>query len=411
MNIKKILIYILTAALSMGLLSACGGNASEPKKGLEWIDNPSGLDEYMNNAKITSLTNLGNTYRLKKAIEKAKNGEDVNICYIGGSITEGDHLDTCYANRSFNYFKDTFGKGKGDNVHYFNAGISGTPSNLGALRFEKDVLSNQPDIVFIEFAVNDGDDDDTRAAFEAMIRDAINYESKPAVILLFARMEAGWTSQAWKKEIGAYYDVSMISYADGITYLFDNHAMEWSDFSSDYTHPHAEGNAVVADFIAYFYDEVNRTEAPAEDITLPAETKYTADFFYNAHMIERNVQEPADLGSWRKSSSGFHYDQGWTKQFSEDNEPLVFEFEGKSAYVVYPAMGQDSYGNLVCDIYFNDELVGTKKFNEFEQGGWSCPYVGVLYRSFSAGKYRLEFHSEEGKEKIDLQVLAIAYTD
>ena len=84
---------------------------------LKWIDNPSSKEEYMNNAKIQSLTQLGNTYRLKKAIEKAKNGEDVNIVYIGGSITEGDHLDTCYANRSYNYFKDKFGKGDGENVH------------------------------------------------------------------------------------------------------------------------------------------------------------------------------------------------------------------------------------------------------------------------------------------------------
>lgn len=408
MNIKKLIVCLLTATISVGLLSACGGSAA--KTGLEWIDNPSSYDDYMQNAKIKSLTSLGNTYRLKKAIEKAKNGEDVNICYIGGSITEGDHLDTCYANRSFNYFKETFGKGKGDNVHYFNAGISGTPSNLGALRFEKDILSNQPDIVFIEFAVNDGDDEDTRAAFEAMIRDALDYESKPAVILLFARMEAGWTSQEWKKEIGYKYDVSMISYADGITYLFDNGAMEWSDFSSDYTHPHAEGNAVVADFIAYFFDEANRTEAPAEDILTPEETMYP-QYFYNAHMLERNNCEPYDLGSWRKASSGFHYDQGWTKQYTDDNEPLVFEFEGKCAFAVYPAMGQETFSSLVCDVYFNGELVDTKTFSEYEQGGWSCPYVGVLHRSFNSGSYRLEFHAKEGSEKSDLQLLAVAYTD
>lgn len=409
MNVKKFIVYLLTATLSMGMLTACGGGSS-PDAALEWIDKPSSRDEYMNNAKIKSLTSLGNTYRLKKAIEKARNGEDVNIVYIGGSITEGDGLETCYANRSYLGFKETYGKGNGDNVHYFNSGISGTPSNLGALRFEKDVLDHQPDIIFIEFAVNDGDDDDTRAAFEAMIRDALDYETKPAVILLFARMEAGWTSQAWKKEIGAHYDVPMISYADGITYLFDEGAMQWSEFSSDYTHPHAEGNAVVADFISYFYNEVDRAEAPEADVTVPDDWMYP-QYFYNAHMLERSYAEPADIGSWRKSSTGFHYSDGWTKMFDESNDPLVFEFEGKSAYVIYPDSGTNSFGKLVCDIYFNDERVGTKTFNEYEQGGWNCPYVGVLHHSFNAGKYRLEFHAEEGNERCDLQVLAVAYTD
>lgn len=408
MNIKKLFIFTLTAVLSMGLLSACGG--STPKEGLKWIENPKSRDDYMNNAKIESLTSLGNTYRLKKAIEKARAGEDVNIVYIGGSITEGDGLETCYANRSYNYFKDTFGKGKGDNVHYFNSGISGTPSTLGSLRFENDVLNHEPDIVFIEFAVNDGDDDDMRSAYECMIRDALNYKSQPAIILLFARMEAGWTSQGWKKEIGAYYDLPMISYADGITYLFDNGAMQWSEFSGDYTHPHAEGNAVVADFIAYFYDEVDRSEGSAEDVTAPADWMYTP-YYYNAHMLQRSDTTPNELGSWRNASSGFHYSDGWTKQYSDDNEPLVFEFTGKCAYVVYPAMGSNTFEKLVAKVYFNGELVATREFDEHVDGGWSCPYVGNLYRSYNAGEYRIEFTAPDSNPKCDLQVLAVAYTD
>lgn len=409
MKIKNLFIYALTAALSMGMLAGCGGGAQK-KDGLVWIDSPSNLEEYMNNAKIKSLTSLGNNYRLKKAIEKAQKGEDVNIVYIGGSITEGDHLDTCYANRSYEYFRDTFGKGSGENVHYFNSGISGTPSNLGALRFENDVLKNQPDIVFIEFAVNDGDDDDTKAAFEAMIRDALEYETKPAVILLFARMQEGWTSQGWKKEIGAYYDLPMISYADGITYLFDEGAMEWSEFSNDYTHPHAEGNAVVADFISYFYDETYRAEASAEDYKIPEETLFPP-FFYHAHMMQRSDSEPKDIGSWRKASSGFHYSDGWTKQYGEDNDPLVFEFTGKCAYVIYPTMKEAGYEKLVAKVYFNGELVETKEFDEHLDGGWACPYVGVLHREYSEGEYRLEFSAPEGNPKCDLQVLAVAYTD
>ena len=408
MKLGKLFIYALTAVLSVGMFTGCGSAA--PKEGLEWINNPSSWDEYMNNAKLTSLTSMGNTYRLKKAIEKAKAGEDVNIVYIGGSITEGEGLETCYANRSFNYFKDTFGKGKGENVHYFNSGISGTPSTLGALRFENDVLAHSPDIVFIEFAVNDGGEDEMKSAFESMIRDALSYETQPAVVLLFARMDNGATSQEWKKEIGAYYDLPMISYADGITYLLDNGAMEWSYFSDDYTHPNADGNAVVADFISYFYDEVNRAEAPEADVTMP-ETPMNTLFYLNAHMMQHSDTEPAEMGSWRKASTGFHYSDGWTKAYSDDNEPLVFEFTGKCAYVVYPAMGSDGFKKLHAKVYFNGELEAEKDFDEYVEGGWSCPYVGLLHLSPTAGEYRIEFTAPEDSPKCDLQVLAVAYTE
>lgn len=378
---------------------------------LKMIENPESYEDYMNNAKIISLTQTGNTYRLKKAIEKARAGDDVNIVYIGGSITEGDHLDTCYANRSFNYFKETFGKGSGENCHYINSGIAGTPSRLGALRCEDDVLSHNPDIVFIEFAVNDGDEPDFRDAYECLIRDCLEYESKPAVVLLFARMEAGWTSQGWKKEIGSHYNLPMISYADGITYLFDNKALEWSDFSSDYTHPHAEGNAIVADFIAHFYNEVDRLPASEEDITVPE--RLFAGYYQNAHLLQKTNYEhkKEDIGSWRKKSSGFHYENGWTKQYDDSNEPLVFEFNGKDAYVIYPTSGNDGFGRLSVKVYVNGELLDTKEFDEHSEGGWMCPTIGVLRQSGEAGEIRIEITAGGDNPKCDLQVLAVAYTD
>lgn len=44
-----------------------------------------------------------------------------------------------------------------NNVKFIKAGVGGTPSELGMIRFDRDVLRDgqQPDIVVIEFAVND----------------------------------------------------------------------------------------------------------------------------------------------------------------------------------------------------------------------------------------------------------------
>lgn len=377
---------------------------------LEWINSPSSYEDWLNNAKITSLTNIGNTYRLKNAIAKAKSGDDVTIAYIGGSITEGDHLPTSYAERTYNYFVKTFAKNP-DKCHYVNAGISGTPSVLGSLRLENDVLSQNPDIVFIEFAVNDGSEDIYYDAYESIIRECLEYESQPAVILLFARMEEGWTSQDWKKQIGAHYDVSMISYADGITYLFDNNVIQWSDFSSDYTHPHAEGNAIVADFIAYFYSEVDRLPASETDINIDMIDPLYTEFYLNGHMFDNKTCEPVSDGTWKAKSSGFHYENGWTKNWDDRNEPLVFEFTGRHAYVVYPTSGADSFGTLAANVYFNGELVKTIEFNEYLKDGWMCPNVGTLYHSPVTGEYRIEFTAKEDNVKCDLQVLALAYTE
>ena len=113
----------------------------------------------------------GNMSRLATAIHRAKRGEDVTLAYIGGSITQGagaipiDHQS--YAYRSYQSFAEHFGTGR--NVHFVKAGVGGTPSELGMLRFDRDVLRDgtvKPDIVVVEFAVNDEGDETKGVCYE-----------------------------------------------------------------------------------------------------------------------------------------------------------------------------------------------------------------------------------------------------
>ncbi len=414
---KRILIMALTLALSASFLTGCGDTGAT-RPGLEWIDAPANYDEWLNNAKITSLTSLGNTHRLKNVIEKAKKGEEVTIAYLGGSITQGvgasdwngDHSpELAYLPLSYNYFCDTFAKKGQEQVKCVNAGIGATPSTLGALRFSYDVAPHNPDIVFVEFAVNDDPTDEHKDAFEGIVRHALNLESKPAVILLFSRTDENRSMQDWMKEIGAHYDVSMISYADGVSYMIDNGAMTWADFSPDFAHPNDFGHQMVADFIAYFYDEVDR---------LPAQGKETEDYqrelmyfgrYENAILLTEDTYTPEDKGSWRKGSDGNRMRHGWKYLPSGENEPIVFKFTGKDAYFIWPGSGYESYGKIVVKTLFNGEDVGTEIINEYN-GGWMGPIVQTLYRAEEAGEFEIRVFMLNGNEKKDAQILGISYT-
>ena len=107
--------------------------------------------------------NMGNAYRIRKAIEKTRAGKEVTLAYIGGSITQGagaTPINTeCYAYKSYQLFQKRFSAK--NNVKFIKAGVGGTPSELGMIRFDRDVLRDgqQPDIVVIEFAVNDEGDE------------------------------------------------------------------------------------------------------------------------------------------------------------------------------------------------------------------------------------------------------------
>lgn len=79
---------------------------------------------------------------------KLKNGQPVRIGYLGGSITAQNGWRVL----SRKWFSKRFPSAK---VEEINAAIGGTGSNLGVLRLDYDVLQKKPDLLFVEFAVND----------------------------------------------------------------------------------------------------------------------------------------------------------------------------------------------------------------------------------------------------------------
>ncbi len=76
-------------------------------------------------------------------------GAEVKIGYLGGSIT----AQPGWRPKTLAYFQKTYPQAKFSEI---NAAIGGTGSDLGVFRLKQDVLDHKPDLMFVEFAVNDG---------------------------------------------------------------------------------------------------------------------------------------------------------------------------------------------------------------------------------------------------------------
>lgn len=84
--------------------------------------------------------------------DNLKRSMPVTIGYLGGSITEAPG----YRVKTEHYFRQHY---PGSAITAINAGVGGTGSSLGVFRLQEEVLSQKPDLVFIEFAVNDAASD------------------------------------------------------------------------------------------------------------------------------------------------------------------------------------------------------------------------------------------------------------
>jgi len=86
---------------------------------------------------------------LPNVFAKWKAGKEVRVGYLGGSITEQNG----WRPKTLAWFKTQYPAASTTEI---NAAIGGTGSDLGVYRVRQDVLDHKPDLLFVEFAVNDG---------------------------------------------------------------------------------------------------------------------------------------------------------------------------------------------------------------------------------------------------------------
>lgn len=214
-----------------------------------------------------SLMNLGNTYRIRKAIEKTKAGKSVTVAYIGGSITQGagaTPINTeCYAYKSYQLFQNRFASG--NNVKFIKAGVGGTPSELGMLRFDRDVLRDgeKPDIVIVEFAVNDEGDETKGDCYESLVRKILKLDWNPEVVLLFSVFANDWNLQERLRPVGDLYDLPMVSIRDAVVEQFtrkEGRVLTKNQFFYDMFHPSNIGHTIMADCLQYLFERCELRE-------------------------------------------------------------------------------------------------------------------------------------------------------
>ncbi|MBL4701980.1 MAG: SGNH/GDSL hydrolase family protein [Phycisphaeraceae bacterium] len=119
----------------------------------------------------------GDAYPLRDAVEctargglpnffaKLEKGQSVTIAYLGGSIT----AQPGWRVLSQKWFAKQYPKVKIKGIH---AAIGGTGSSLGVYRLKRDALAHKPDLLFVEFAVNDAGakPDSITKAMEGIVR-------------------------------------------------------------------------------------------------------------------------------------------------------------------------------------------------------------------------------------------------
>ncbi|MBR3267138.1 MAG: SGNH/GDSL hydrolase family protein [Oscillospiraceae bacterium] len=383
------------AVLSCSALTGCGTGTSSKKE-------PETPEEFRAAMIERSVVSTGNTARLNKVFDRAANGEDITVAYVGGSITEGyaagARSPKCYASVSAADFEKNYCKG--GKVICQNNGLSGTPSVLGNLRAASEVLPSEPDIIFLEFAVNDGMETDYKVSYESLVRTCLEAENEPAVILLFTYMETGHTCQEQQQEIGKHYDLGMISVRDAILPEMEAGRMTWKEYGDDDVHPTVEGHALLGEFIAEYFRKAKAKKADAS-YRLPENTVYP-ELYRNAALYDA-AGIPYRDGAWTPGTNDGYFKAGFVYQPDEGNEPLTMTVTGKSLFLVYKKSGDKKYG--MATVFVNGERAAIVQ--GYGVNAWGGPAVELIQTNGSVQEMKVEIKMLDDQTDKAFEVFAI----
>lgn len=128
------------------------------------------------------------------------------------------------------------------------------------IRFDRDVLreGEQPDLVVIEFAVNDEGDETKGDCYESLVRKVLKLPWRPAVVLLFSVFANDWNLQERLQPVGRQYDLPMVSILDAVTPQFSGkeqkRVITKNQFFYDMFHPTNLGHTIMADCLEYLME-------------------------------------------------------------------------------------------------------------------------------------------------------------
>lgn len=269
----------------------------------------------------------GNNYRIKKLLEK----EQINLIGFGGSITQGSlasRVENSYSYLVYNWLKERF---PDKLLNYFNCGVGGTGSLYGAFRINRDVAVCDPDLVLIDYSVNDTADSESLDTFEGTIRQLLSLPSRPALIILGnVFYDRGESAQVIHSMIARHYDLPMISMDTTLYRLVLEGKIDRRSFTPDDLHPDDRGHGLLAQSIEHFLEMT--FESTSLDRDLPIPEPFSSDIYSHINSVDVRLNGFVRHMSRRKTVQDRFVEgyEGYNK-----GDSLIFSGYGTSISLMY----------------------------------------------------------------------------
>tara|TARA_R110002050_G_scaffold70899_4_gene152696 strand:+ start:22536 stop:23837 length:1302 start_codon:yes stop_codon:yes gene_type:complete len=300
-------------------------------------------------------------------LSKVVRGDSIKVAYLGGSITfqEGWRV------HSLKWFNQRFPQSVFTEI---NAAIGGTGSDFGCFRMYDHVLKFNPDLVFVEFAVNDDRTPSERIvrSMESIVRQAWKHNPKTDICFVYTikanfleTEQRGQLPESAKRmeEVASKYHIPAINFGFEVArqvkdsqLIFKGKTRELDGlkcFSPDGVHPYPEtGHIIYLEVLKRSFEKMI-SDTPEHFTKHDLGEPLASDFFAHPQMI--GFTEVERSKNWEilkvKETPSFSSFGKYLLQVGKagrTGENLSFKFKG-STVGAFDIMGYDA-GRVIVEI-------------------------------------------------------------
>lgn len=323
--------------------------------------------------------------------------KEFKLAFLGGSITEG-FGSSKPSMRYTSQLTEKLNKLMPEvNFIEINAGIGGTPSPFGLFRLQHDVLSKEPDMLFVEFAVNDAGMAYLTASYmEGIVRNARRYSPNMPIVFLYAYggHMAGTTKEEpievirEQERVAKAYGIPSISMCYDLMDKIEDYGGNSLFFTVDGGHPNDAG-------YSSYVDSIMRGLRKADfSFDFPEEPISGTEFLHPEFLKCSTIEALPD--GWGRSTRTLSLNGDMTYIFTDKvGASISYEFEGTSCGL-YIRLEKDG-GN--ADLFLDGNSIGEIGFcdrfcKDFDRDGFLHLQDGLKYGKHTLTLVVNDKHSE-----------------
>ncbi|MGV8138256.1 MAG: SGNH/GDSL hydrolase family protein [Mangrovibacterium sp.] len=314
---------------------------------------------------INQLQELYKRDGLPNFFTKIRNGDPVKVAYLGGSITEQEGWRVY----SLEWFRKRYPDAKFSEV---NAAIGGTPSEFGAFRLQDHALAFHPDLIFVEFAVNDKDAGEEKVirSMEGIVRQVWQTNSHVDICFVYTIRESYIETESHgilpfsvsaAEAVARKYGIPSINFGVEVCRRIEEKRLVFKAeskeingiqvFGPDGTHPYIEtGHSIYHEVLRRSFEAMEamnrKMKAKAHTLQAPIHP-YNLSDVRMIDIMQLNLKENQEIPRAKEFLSLERFLPHISKQ-KKDTETIVVRFKGR-AIGAYDLIGPGG-GRVIVEV-------------------------------------------------------------